>query len=287
MLEISVWSSYFNRLSPEEAVLAFKEAGLRNMELSRDHGQVLLDRGKQVQTANDFLEFCRKNNFSINQGHICMKDVQQDKPQKDIDILKKWIEFYKLLNIQYIVVHIGKGLTPPPIHLSTEEIFIRRVDAIRELLKCVEGTKYCLCIENLVANVRTGQEMQALMEAINSPNLGVCYDTGHLNQVHKIETQENFINCVGKWIKAIHINDNDGMHEQHILPYSQCLDLPPHGVHRIEFDEVLRGLKKINFSGTLNFELPGESEAPIEILRIKLEYIKRMGEYMRKRMETF
>jgi sugar phosphate isomerase/epimerase len=64
----------------------------------------------------------------------------------------------------------------------------------------------------------------------------------------------NAISSLHKYIKEIHIGDNRGEKDDHILPYDGNID----------WEDFLRGLTNINFGGALCFELsPVEDYFPV------------------------
>ena len=54
----------------------------------------------------------------------------------------------------------------------------------------------------------------------------------------------------------------------------------PFGRGTVDFIGVVRALKEINYDGLFNLEIPGERHCPLEIRGYKIEYIKRMYEYL-------
>jgi sugar phosphate isomerase/epimerase len=75
----------------------------------------------------------------------------------------------------------------------------------------------------------------------------------------------------GPLLKALHIADNEGAYDQHLMPY---------GRGNIRWDRFMAALNERAYDGLFNFEIPGESTAPLEIKKAKLRYIKEMAEYM-------
>ncbi len=43
----SIWTTYLGELGPEEAIGLFAERGWRDLELSTEHSQTLVERGKE------------------------------------------------------------------------------------------------------------------------------------------------------------------------------------------------------------------------------------------------
>ena len=86
------------------------------------------------------------------------------------------------------------------------------------------------------------------MDQLDEACFGICLDTGHLNL--KDKDQRNFILKAGKRLKALHIADNQGETDQHMMPY---------GRGNIDFDEVIRALREVDYEGLFNLEIPCEN----------------------------
>ena len=63
--KLSMWSSYYIELGPEEAVLEMKKNGYSYSELSDEHGEMLLQRGDPKKVGAEFKAFLEKENFYI------------------------------------------------------------------------------------------------------------------------------------------------------------------------------------------------------------------------------
>lgn len=78
---------------------------------------------------------------------------------------------------------------------------------------------------------------------IDSPYFGFCIDTGHLNLAggNPAET----IKLYGDRLLAVHLHDNHGLTDEHLLP----------GKGNIDFQAIKTALKENFFDGVYNFEL--------------------------------
>ena len=85
------------------------------------------------------------------------------------------------------------------------------------------------------------------------------------------QPQKDFILHVGSRLHALHIADNEGERDQHMMPY---------GRGNVDFECVIRALREINYEGLFNLEIPGERLAPLEIRGFKLEYIRKCYDYL-------
>jgi len=105
-----------------------------------------------------------------------------------------------------------------------------------------------------------------LLEEMNESSLGLVLDTGHLN-VNK-ESFSDAVRLLGSYIKHIHIDDNHGYNDDHLIP----------GEGNINFQKVILDLKKINYKGFLTVELGfGYTIAPDKAVYQSLKYLSRIG----------
>ena len=63
-----------------------------------------------------------------------------------------------------------------------------------------------------------------ILEQIDSPRLGFCFDAGHHNarQAPEMDMLARF----GHRLMALHLHDNDGTDDQHLLPFDGTVDWP-------------------------------------------------------------
>ena len=54
----------------------------------------------------------------------------------------------------------------------------------------------------------------------------------------------------------------------------------PFGKGQVDFVEVVKALREIDYHGLFNLEIPGERKAPLEIRGYKMEYIRKCYEYL-------
>ena len=75
--------------------------------------------------------------------------------------------------------------------------------------------------------------LKALLEAIDSPRIGHCFDVGHWNLFHSVSMAEWFAE-LGDRIIHVHVHDNHGLHDDHF----------PIGDGSIDFDEYFRLMRR-------------------------------------------
>ena len=275
-MNISMWSSYLFGTSPEEMVKIMVSNGWNCTELSDEHSKQLLRRGDPMKAGREFKTYCDDLGFTIPQGHLflSLNIAPQDPAERIVAIeeLKRWFDLYNELEIKAGVLHPGgKGWTEGT---DPQEIIDVRMASLQEIDSYIEGTPLTVCLENMPPSLlgNYAPELLKMIEPFSKDNLGICLDTGHLNQVQG--DQAEFIRCAGDNLKALHIADNLGVNDDHMLPYSKGT---------VEWEVVVDALKEINYQGLFNFEVPGEKR-PEPIRLAKLEYARKLALWMTEKL---
>ena len=87
------------------------------------------------------------------------------------------------------------------------------------------------------------QEPDELCDIADALGVGVCWDFGHGNQSGL--NQGESINYIGKRLKVLHVNDNNGYGDDHVPPFCGNID----------WKDAMSGLSNIGFDGLFNFEI--------------------------------
>ncbi len=268
-MQLSVWSSYFYDLSPEKMVLAFAQKGWNYSELSDEHAAALLEKSDAEKTGLAFAGFAKEHGLSFTQGHLWLRcDLAAADREDIVEKLKRWLDLFLAVGIKAAVLHPAG----PARYKAGDDAAAIMADSqltLRRLTDYLKGTDMVICLENLYTHFSTAAELLQLIEPIAGANLGICLDTGHLNLAG--HDQADFIRQSGQYLKALHIADNQGETDQHLLPY---------GLGTVDWPSVVAALHEIGYQGLFNFEIPGERRAPMPVLLAKLDYIKQMGQLM-------
>ena len=90
----------------------------------------------------------------------------------------------------------------------------------------------------------TGESFCQHIDAVNDPSFVACLDLGHAEMKGSGNGAANMIRQLGPRLQALHIHDNDQLHDSHQIPFSMKMD----------FDGIVRALKDIDYSGYLTLE---------------------------------
>ena len=270
-MKFSVWSSYYFGMSPEDTIRELKKHGYDYCELSFEHSYDLMKRGDIKKAGAEFAKFASELGMEISQGHLSY-EAKLCKPEGK-EFLKKQIDLFLAMGVKNAVLHCDSLSWREDRDFSDEEKIEENCKALSELLDYVKDSDMVICLENLISTnfVNHVDGLLYFINRFDSKNLGICLDTGHLNLRDK--DQVNFIRKAGNHIKALHLADNQGQNDQHLMPY---------GCGTVDFVSVIREMKALGYDGLYNLEIPGERYAPQEILGYKLDYIKKVLDYLDK-----
>jgi len=268
-LHPGIWSSYLAELSPEEMVRAFADKGWNQLELSSEHAKKLLARGAPRAAGSAFGNYSREHGVVFPQGHLWLEcDIVDPDQPHTLDELRRWLDLFDAIGIRSAVLHPG-GLALQTRRVEAERIRGLNLCALGDLARHVESSSLLLCLENM--RYFPANTVLSLADAMQSPHVAICLDTGHLN-VRK-EDPARFIRAAGARLKALHIADNDGNSDQHLAPY---------GAGTVPWDSVMRALNECGYSGLFNLEVPGERRCPLDVRLMKLDYFKGVLAFMER-----
>ena len=138
---------------------------------------------------------------------------------------------------------------------------------LERYVKAVEtAEKYgvILALENSVY----AQYVHYLLGNIKSPNVGFCYDSGHENA---FTPNEDYLSRYGDILVAMHLHDNDGKNDNHMLPL--------HRNGTIDWRKKVSDLKKTSlFNRMITLEANIEGDNLTEGFSAALSSAKKLAE---------
>lgn len=169
--------------------------------------------------------------------------MKEDTVDELFDATARTLEVCAALGIPNVVVH--SGWAPG---VGKEEYFERNATFYRRLFPVMEATGVNVLTENTTrANMGenygffNGADMKEFVRYVDHPLFHACWDTGHGN----IEgDQYDELIALGSDLYAIHLNDNRGNHDEHLIPFMGTMNM----------DDVMCGLLDCGFKGPLTFE---------------------------------
>ena len=161
--------------------------------------------------------------------------------------------------IPNLVVHSGYtlGLTP-------EETFDANKKFFLPLLERAERYGVNILVENFNRMSVSGMywidnatDLRRMIDCVDHPLFHAVWDAGHANLQEMPQDEE--LRLLGDHVRALHIQDNRGDWDSHLLPFLGTMSM----------DALMNGLRDIGYNGYFTFEVggiftPAEKKRPFE-----------------------
>lgn len=115
----------------------------------------------------------------------------------------------------------------------------------------------------------TAEDLIAIQDSFHSDHIGVCWDVGHANRMYHAQ-QLLAIRKLGSRIKALHIDDNLGKDDLHLLPFEG----------NVAWEQVMHTLHDSGCNADLIYEIRNNSNMPEALRDITARYCYEVGEYL-------
>lgn len=192
------------------------------------------------------------NGVTIAQTHLSFPiDYDTDGERRVIvDKLLTELDASLILGSPYVVIHPSRKLSGLGNFAEGVENFGKIITAVNEHIK---GTNLQVCVENIpIYNKYKYCRVQGactraddLIKYVEKFGVGACLDTGHAHLVG--ENPAYVARKLGKNLKVMHINDNYGIDDDHIMPYTGG----------INWSQLATALKEIGYKGDYCAEIDG------------------------------
>ena len=229
------WFGYF--MPFEERIDCIREAGFDEVMISWED-----ECEPYALKKEEFPEIVRKKGLGITNMHapfIGYNDIWEKTLPENQNLLQTFLGFVKdcdTFDIPTVVVHTC-DLDLGDYRWENGLAFFS------ELANA--GEKYGVNIA--VENVSRQFLLKRLLDEIQTPHFGMCYDSSHDYMLHC--GRGSILKAYNDRIKALHISDNDLHIDRHWIP----------GEGQIPFEEVLPEIKKTNL-GFISYEVLANDE---------------------------
>ncbi|MTI68334.1 MAG: sugar phosphate isomerase/epimerase [Firmicutes bacterium] len=162
----------------------------------------------------------------------------------------RWINDCDKHDIPMMVMHLisNNGL---------EKVNVNGLYSLERIVKEAEKLKVKLAVENTVKN----RFIENILTNIESPYLGLCYDSSHA----KLENKDNtyLLEKFKERVFTLHLSDNDGKEDKHWIPNK--------GI--INWEKITNKLKEIDYKGNISLEVvPKDSyQSPEHFIKVAYE----------------
>lgn len=231
MNDLAIVINNYNRvLSQKGTVDVVKSVGFDSVFLQWYHKKDLL------MNDIELLKYVRKNNLNIIFAHLSYENIDllwtnSDESKIEIEKYKNDLKALKENDVELVIMHAIRKINFD----KNNKCFLNN---IREIINYAEELKIKIAFEN----TKVEGVLEYIFDNITSDYIGVCYDFGHdhafFNDNFNFERFKNLI-------LAVHIHDNFGSSDEHLLPFDGTID----------YEKVFSKLKMCNYNGPITLEL--------------------------------
>ncbi len=195
-----------------------------------------------------------ENGIVFRQSHLPYYDVfgEKDPARRDFmeEMIRRAIEGSALLGVKWCVTHpatlwgegreacLAANLRYYRPHVALAERFGTGIALENDFGEKNGQRFYCADVEELVE----------LVDAFESPAVGICYDFGHAHLTGG--THREKLAVIGQRLRAVHVQDNDGKTDGHRLP----------GRGNDDWVDAMSALAAIGYQGELTYEIQNEGK---------------------------
>jgi len=243
--KLGIFTWFGHRIPIPERANLIQEAGFKTVLIWWDDSFLELEKLTKEEQANIY----RKSGLDIENAHLQFSTVNHlwfdtqdgqavfENYLSDIDGLAEH-------GVSTAVLHLSSGADAPPV----SDIGMHR---IRKLTERAEKHDMRIALEN----VRDTHILSHVLDSVESPALGLCYDSGH-DYVWSKAPHE----LLGKYrnrLFAVHLHDNMGVNDDHLAP----------GEGKVDWGAVLAGVGDSVYSGSYTLEVDGAGVSAAETPR--------------------
>lgn len=305
-LEISVQSgSWYDEMKSAESIRFIKECGFEGVDYNINNVfSATFDKEKQTSFFDKSLEelyaYYRPLKEALKEEGIAFSQFHglfpMYYPGEDalndylVMVTEKMMAVCEYLNCKMIVIHPWSSPGEPK-----EVEYEANLGFYRKLIPAAKQYGVTICLENMFkhhylkcieGSCSSAEEacwyVDTLNEEAGKKIFGFCFDVGHANVMNRNIYQ--YITKLGKRLTTLHIHDNNGVTDSHLIPYSQ-LDATDSRTN-IQWEEFLRALKEIGYEGPIAFEtFRGIQMLPQPARKDGLKLVGSIGRYFRDQIE--
>jgi sugar phosphate isomerase/epimerase len=181
---------------------------------------------------------------------ISVAHLQRRARIASMDEIKRAIEVAEHLPFRFLVLHLG---------VPDEAYDLRKFDAaftsLEHLSIFAKERGAEILLENIPSELSTPERILAFLQYTRL-DLKICFDTGHAHMTGGVQSA---FRSLRKRIAAIHVHDNHGDEDEHLLPFEG----------EIDWAQTMGDLRSADVQFPILFELNSERKVPDVLTRLQ------------------
>lgn len=260
MMLLTTQTQYLNNFfGIKDAIEMIARAGFDSLDYSMFHmlnNECVLNTDDYPSYVDKVKKIAADNSLTFTQAHAPFNLPYDTGEKEHIEIVTKKmirsLEIASLLEIPIIVVHplqykaYYKHGNPKYFKKINREFYGSLMPYCEKLgvkIACENMWQYHIRKKKIVDSVCADPlEFNEYIDSVGSENLVACLDLGHCELTGR--KAQDCIRAMGQRIQALHVHDNHGSDDGHMMP----------GYGRLEWDEILKALADIDYKGNFTYE---------------------------------
>ena len=295
-----------NALGTDAGMKAIREAGFDTVDFGELCGHYSWEEAQEEKRCaffddeagltalmKEYADAAEKYGIEFGQFHAPFPSYYPRKPKATAiaqEMIRKSIELCGKVGCPYIIIHPcfdGSARFPS---MTKEEEYKLNIEFYSSLIPLLKQYNVVCCLENMwgqdwkskkiyfgcCSDMREAcRYIDELNEIAGEKCFGFCLDIGHLlllglDPCYAIEE-------LGDRLVTLHVHDNDGVGDDHIMPYLGVCN----------WNRVIKGLRTIGYKGTFNLETLGfNGKFPKELIPDALKMLGATATYLRDRVQA-
>ena len=231
-----------------------------------------------IEKAEKDRETLEKCGIKVEQTHAPFNRYQQFDEDMFFTYFGRVFEISKILNAKYVVVHADEYKTRDK--YDEKEILDFTCKYLDPFVEYAAKYGMTVAVENVFEDnsyrysiidgksrfTSRVEELLAVIEKFNTPNVACCWDFGHAKCAYGRDCMIDALKQVGKYVVCTHVHDNYFDKDLHLVPFLGDTD----------WKENMSVLNRAGYKGKLSFEF-AYGDLPMKLLPTWLNYVYETG----------
>jgi sugar phosphate isomerase/epimerase len=265
----------------KESMRRCKEAGFDVLDLNMcamSTGKTEFNRDDWMTQADMVRNEAEKLGIEFSQSHPPYRPTKYPHFTKEEDeayfkeITRRSIIISGMMGVKWAVMHPVTAFENAEYNLK--EDIASNHEVFDEVIELAIKEKVGIAFENMSDrdNRRrfgsTVSELKELVDSFDHAMVGVCWDIGHGHRIYNDSVRP--IKEMGRYIKALHVDDNHGSSDEHLLPF----------LGTIQWEGVMNTLKEIGYEGDFVYEIKINDYMPDQLKDAAARFAAEIGRYL-------
>jgi sugar phosphate isomerase/epimerase len=192
------------------------------------------------------------------------EDATPENRAERMEKMRKSIRATAILGCKYWVIHpiMPYGIEDLE-NGKAQETWDLNLEFMKELLITAKENDVTICFENMPMrkfSLGAPKDTLRFVKAINDEHFKICLDTGHVS-VFRGLTPADALRELAEEVRTLHVHDNDGRYDLHLIPH--------YGV--IDWEDFGKALKEVQYQGVFSLETAPNKRIPLEAAELIYE----------------